>query len=53
MLTLSLKFKLTSAYLAVLRILSKPDVIKEYTRFVYVGIQQRQCGQNINAFLTI
>jgi hypothetical protein len=44
MLTLSLKFKLTSVYLAVLRIIHTPDVIKEDTRFVYVGIQhQRKC----------
>jgi hypothetical protein len=41
MLTLSLKFKLTSDYLAVLRILHTPDVIKEDTRFAYAGIQQR------------
>jgi hypothetical protein len=42
MLTHSLKFKLTSDYLAVLRILHKVDVIKEDSRFAYVGIQQSQ-----------
>jgi hypothetical protein len=41
MLTLSLKFKSTSDYLAVLRIIHKPDVIKEDTRFAYVGIHHR------------
>jgi hypothetical protein len=39
MLTLSLKFKLTSDYLAVLITSHKVDVIKEDTRFVYVGIK--------------
>jgi hypothetical protein len=39
MLTLSLKLKLTSDDLAVLRILPETDVINEDTRFLYVGIQ--------------
>jgi hypothetical protein len=40
MLTLSLKFKLTSDYLSVLIIINKLDAIKEDTRFAYVGMQQ-------------